>query len=453
MNASIFKTYDIRGIYPTEINEQNVFKIAQALARVLKPKTIALGRDVRLSSPQLWEAAKEGLLKAGVRVIDIGTISTDMLYFAVAHFGLDGGITITASHNPKEYNGMKIVGKNSAPIFQDYLLPEIEKIATDPNFIADNLPGGELQKLDVLTEYIQKVRSFIDLKNFSPTKILINANFGLAGQIFKKILVTAPIEWVELNCEPDGNFPKGRPDPLIPESREETKKTIREQGANIGFAWDADADRCFIYDENGQDIEGCFMGALLAKIILQKNFDSEPRIVYDPRIVWTLAETIKKFGGVPIPSKVGHAVIKSSMRQENALAALESSGHFYFRDFFFCDNGMISALLILDYLNKEKIKLSEALASFTDKYFVSGEINFVAENKDEIIEEIKQKYNDGQFEEIDGLSIAYSDWRFNLRKSNTEPLLRLNIETRKAGLLEEKREELVRLIETLRIPR
>ncbi|MFH1183259.1 MAG: phosphomannomutase/phosphoglucomutase [Candidatus Moraniibacteriota bacterium] len=447
MDNNIFKSYDIRGIYPTEIDEAGVFKIAQAFARVVKPKTVALGKDVRLSSPALFESAKDGLLKSGVNVVDIGTISTDMLYFAVANYGYDGGITITASHNPKEYNGMKLVGKDSAPIFSDFLLLEIQKIACDPEFKPIEIPGGECSKKEILPNYLTKVKSFGSLENLKPIKILLNANFGLAGKIFKQILEGTATEIVELNCEPDGSFPKGRPDPLVPENREETKAKIKETGSRLGFAWDADADRCFVYDENGNDIEGCFMGALLAKIILERSPGKNENLVYDPRIVWTLAETIKESGGVPIPSRVGHAIIKAKMREVNALAALESSGHFYFRDFFYCDNGMISAIMILSYLNEKGLTLSQALAEIMSKYFVSGEINFTAENKDEIIAQLKEKYADAKFEEIDGISIEYPDWRFNVRKSNTEPLLRLNIETRSQALLDEKKKELVELID------
>lgn len=450
MDSSIFKSYDIRGIYPGEIDEAGAFKITQAYANVLKPKTVALGRDVRVSSDSLWQSAKDGLIKAGVNVVDIGRISTDMLYFAVANYNYDGGITITASHNPKEYNGMKLVTKGSAPIYSDYLLPEIQKIAMDPEFKATEEIGGVLKEQDILEDYIRKVKEFAPLDKIQPIKILINANFGLAGNVFKKILEGTPIEWVELNCEPNGEFPKGRPDPLIPENREETIAKMKESGAKLGYAWDADADRCFIYDDQGNDVEGCFMGALLAKIMLEKTPEKRQNIVYDPRIVWTLRETIEENGGVAVPSKVGHAIIKAKMREVNALAAFESSGHFYFKDFFFCDNGMISAILILSYLNEKGITLSEALAPITSKYFVSGEINFTAENKDEIISQFKEKYSDATFEEIDGISIEYTDWRFNVRKSNTEPLLRLNIETRSKELLEQKQEELVNLINSLK---
>lgn len=450
MDQSIFKTYDIRGVYPSEISEEDVFKISQAFARVIKPKTVALGRDIRNSSPQLWEAAKRALTASGVNVVDIGTISTDMLYFAVAYYNLDGGITITASHNPKEYNGMKMVEKGSAPIYQDHIMPEIKEIAIDPKFEPARETIGSLEKKDITDDYIAKVKSFSNFSDLKPLKILINANFGLGGIMFKKILSGYPIEWIELNCQPDGNFPKGRPDPLVPENREETKAKIRETGADLGFAWDADADRCFIFDEQGNDIEGCFMGALLAKIMLEKNSEPTPKVVYDPRIVWTLAETIKENGGVPVPSKVGHTLIKAKMREVNAMAALESSGHFYFRDYFFCDNGMISAVLILSYLSEKGLKLSEAIRPIASKYFVSGEINFVAENKDEIIDKIKNKYSDSKIEEIDGVSIEYNDWRFNVRKSNTEPLLRLNIETRSKELLGNKKEELMNFINEIK---
>jgi len=446
MDGKIFKTYDIRGIYPQEIDEDGVFKIAQAFAQILKPKTVVLGRDVRISSEALFESAKDGLVKAGVKVVDIGKISTDMLYFAVSYYNLDGGITITASHNPREYNGMKMITKNSAPVFGGYLLPEIKEMAMSETFQATDLPGGEVVTQDVFSDYAAKVKSFGSIETLKPQKVLINANFGFAGEFFKRIFQDTPLEIVELNTVPDGTFPKGRPDPLILEIREETKAKIKESDADIGFAWDADADRCFIYDENGQDVEGCFMGALLAKIILEKNVSEAKAIVYDPRIVWAVAETIEKEGGVPVPAKVGHALIKSKMREVNALLAVESSGHFYFRDFFYCDNGMIPVVIILSYLNEKNLTLSEALKPITDNYFVSGEINFEAENKDEIIEKLKEKYSNATFEEIDGISLSFPDFRFNVRKSNTEPLLRLNVEARKGSVLNEKRDELVNLI-------
>jgi phosphomannomutase len=450
MNSNIFKAYDIRGIYPMDLNEEDAFKIAQAFATVVKPMKVALGRDIRLSSDTLWESAKNGLIKAGINVVDIGKISTDMLYFAVAHYGYDGGITITASHNPKEYNGMKLVTKGSAPIYSEYLLPEIQKMAMNPDFVPIEGPEGILEQKDILDDYVKKVKEFGQLGNLKPKKILLNANFGLAGQVFKKILEGTPIEFVELNCTPNGNFPKGRPDPLIPENREETVAKMKESGAELGFAWDADADRCFIYDDKGNDAEGCFMGALLAKIMLEKAPEKGCKIVFDPRIVWTLKETIEVNGGVAVPSKVGHAIIKAKMREVDALAAFESSGHFYFKDFFYCDNGMISAIIILSYLNEKGITLSEALAPITSKFFVSGEINFTAENKDEIIAALKGKYAYAKFEEIDGISIEYPDWRFNVRKSNTEPLLRLNLETRSQELLDQKKDELTKLIDSLK---
>lgn len=450
MNSNIFKTYDIRGLYPQEIDEEGVFKIAQAFASVLKPKTVALGRDVRSSSQVLWESAKNGLIKAGVNVVDIGEVSTDMLYFAVGHYGFDGGITLTASHNPKEYNGMKMVEKGSSPIYEGNLLPEIKELAMKEGFNFTAPTEGRLEEKNILPDYISKVRSFGNLKNLKPIKLAINANFGFAGKFVKQVFEGSPIEWVELNCEPDGNFPKGRPDPLVPENREEMKKLVAESGADLGFSWDADADRCFIFDKGGQDIEGCFMGALLAKIMLERAENKGKQVVYDPRIVWAVKEIIEKYQGVAVPTKVGHAIIKAKMREVDAFLAVESSGHFYFANYFYCDNGMIPVILILSYLNDKNITLTEALSEVISNYFVSGEINFTAENKDEIIAQLKNKYSDAKFEEIDGISIEYSDWRFNVRKSNTEPLLRLNIETRGKELLEQRREELVNLINKIK---
>lgn len=404
MNTSIFKTYDIRGIYPTDLNEEDAFKIAQAYVAVLKPQTVALGKDVRMSSPKMWEAAKEGLIKAGVNVVDIGTISTDMLYFAVGNYGYDGGITITASHNPKEWTGMKLVEKGSNPVFEGNKLPEIKELALQTDFSLASQTGTLSQK-NILADYAEKVRGFGKLENLRPLKIVINANFGLAGKFLKVILKDTPIEWVELNCEPDGNFPKGRPDPMVSENRDEMKKIVTESQADLGFAWDADADRCFIYDKGGRDIEGCYLGALLAKIMLGRPENKGKKVVFDPRIVWSVKETIEKYGGIAVPSKVGHAIIKAKMREVDAFLAVESSGHFYFKDYFYCDNGLIPAILVLSYLNEKNQSLAEALAEVTENYFVSGEINFTAENKDEIITALKGKYADAEFSEIDGVSI------------------------------------------------
>jgi phosphomannomutase len=397
----------------------------------------------------MWEAAKEGLIKAGVNVVDIGTISTDMLYFAVGNYGYDGGITITASHNPKEWTGMKLVEKGSNPVFEGNKLPEIKELALQTDFSLASQTGTLSQK-NILADYAEKVRGFGKLENLRPLKIVINANFGLAGKFLKVILKDTPIEWVELNCEPDGNFPKGRPDPMVSENRDEMKKIVTESQADLGFAWDADADRCFIYDKGGRDIEGCYLGALLAKIMLGRPENKGKKVVFDPRIVWSVKETIEKYGGIAVPSKVGHAIIKAKMREVDAFLAVESSGHFYFKDYFYCDNGLIPAILVLSYLNEKNQSLAEALAEVTENYFVSGEINFTAENKDEIITALKGKYADAEFSEIDGVSIEYPDWRFNVRKSNTEPLLRLNIETRSQELLEEKKKELVELINKIK---
>lgn len=449
MNSAIFKTYDIRGIYPNEIDEQSVSRIAQALVSIIKPKNCALGRDVRQSSPALFEAAKKSLIEAGVDVYDIGQISTDMLYFAVSYYGLDAGITITASHNPREYNGMKMIEKGSAPIFEGHLLPEIKTLAMDPNFSFKAEKTGQIFKKEVLADYIVKVKEISGFDRVEPMKIVLNGNFGLGGKIFKEIVKDSPLELIELNCEPDGTFPKGRPDPLVPENREETLAKIKETGADLGFAWDADADRCFVYNEKGEAVDGSFMGSLLAQIVLEKK-EKGQTVIYDPRIVWAVRETVESLGGAPFPTKVGHAFIKHKMREKNAVLAVEGSGHFYFRDFYFCDNGMISALLILCYLNEKKRPLSEILSPLTTRYFVSGEINFTAENKDEIVEALKNDYAEGKFDDLDGISIEYPDFRFNVRKSNTEPLLRLNLEARSAEGLEQKKKELVEKIEKLK---
>jgi len=448
MKPEIFKAYDIRGIYPQDINKEDAFKIAQAFAKVLKPKTVVLGKDIRAASDELHKSAKEGLIKAGVKVIDIGEISTDMMYFATANYGYDSGIIMTASHNPREWAGMKMVEKDSFPIFSENRLPEIQELAMDENFSID-VEGGSEEKKDIWDDYIKKIKSFVNFDALKPLKVVINANFGLGGITIKKIFKDSPIEWVELNCEPDGTFPKGRPDPFVPENRKETIEKVKETGADLGIAWDADADRCFFYDENGNDIEGSFTSAFLAKIVLEKTEKENEKIITDPRIVWPVVDTTRENGGFPIMANVGHAYFKEKMKTVNGVAGFEGSGHYYFRDFFSCDCGMVPAALIISYLCENGVKLSEALEFLTSKYFLSGEINFEAENKDEIIQNLKGKYKDAKQDELDGISIEYDDWRINVRKSNTEPLLRLNMEARNENVLKEKLEEVSQLIKSL----
>ena len=380
MKEGIFKAYDIRGVYPNDFNELDAYKIAAAYCDFVKPKVVAIGCDVRNSSPTLKKAAMKAVTDKGVKVADIGRISTDMLYFAVAHYGYDGGFSLTASHNPAEYNGMKLVRKGSEPISGDTGIYVIRDMAMKMN-VSEEVLAGEfdqnlVEKKYIWNDYIEKIRSFADFSKFKKFKIVANPNFGLAGKVLDLLLTNTGIEVIKLNYEPDGNFPKGKPDPLLPESRNETMELIKKVGTDFGVAWDADADRCFFFTEKGEFIEGYFVTALLAEIFL-KRFPGE-KIVHDPRLIWAIQDVVRKNNGVALINKSGHAFIKERMRKENAVFGGEMSAHYYFRDFYYCDNGMIPLVMMLEYLSQTEEKLSEIVAKkFLKNYFVSGEINIV----------------------------------------------------------------------------
>lgn len=447
MDPKIFKAYDIRGIYPDQFNEDDAYKIAQAYATYIKPKNIVLGHDVRSSGNKLWQAAANGFLDAGVDVIDVGTISTDMLYFSVANYGYDGGITISASHNPREYNGMKMVREKSIAISSDTGLNEIRDLTINKTKLSSENKGKIIKK-DILNDYINHILKFIDIRKIKPLKIVLSANFGLAGKVAEKIIskIPAKIEHECLDCVPDGDFPKGLPDPLIPERRTETSELVKNSHADLGVAWDADADRCFFFDENGNFIEGYYIVGILAKELL-KNHPGD-KILHDPRLVWATIETVKAAGGVPIITKTGHGFIKDRMRKENALFSGEMSAHYYFRDNWYADNGMIPFVTMLEILSQSKQKLSELVQPMIEKYPVSGEINNEVKDVKAVLEEAEKIYHDGKIDKIDGLSVEYPQWRFSLRGSNTEPKIRLNVETRgDRKLMEQKRDELIALIE------
>lgn len=443
IDKTIFMAYDVRGVYPTEINEEAVRAIGKAYARWLKPKNVIVGHDVRLSSPDLQREMIAGLTGEGVDVVNIGTISTDMLYYAVATEKAGGGITITASHNPREYNGAKFVREKAIAISSDSGLNEIADLIDVDNLETENKPG-KVTKKDITDGYIEHIRSFIDVKKLGKLKVVVNGNFGLAVTMIKKALAGTPVELIELNGEPDGSFPKGRPDPLIPENRHETIQLIIKEGADLGIAWDADADRVFFYDENGDFIDGYYMTAILAEMMLKKYPDS--KIVHEPRLVWAIKDAIQNNGGTAIQNKAGHTFIKDRMRKEDAVFAGETSAHYYFKDNFYCDNGMIPALMILERLSESKEKLSDIAQPYRDKYFISGEINSEVDSGEEIIKQLEKTYSDGQIDKTDGLVSEYSDWRFNVRMSNTEPLIRLNVEAKSQDLMEKKRDELLSII-------
>lgn len=452
MNEKIFKAYDVRGIYPDEINEQDAYKIARAYCDFVKPSEVVIGSDVRLSSPSLKNAAIKAVTDLGIKVIDVGEISTDMLYFSVANYGYAGGFSITASHNPKEYNGAKFVREGSRPISSDTGLFEIRDIALKDESQINNFELTEnnlklIENKNILEDYIAKIKTFADFSKFKKFKVVANPNFGVGGRAIDKLLENTDIEIVKLNWESDGNFPKGRPDPLIPENREEISKLVVENGADFGVAWDADADRCFFFTEKGEFIEGYFITALLGKIFLQRNPGAT--ILHDPRLIWAIQDIAKENGGTDITTKSGHAFIKERMRKDNVVFGGEMSAHYYFKDYFYCDNGLIPFVMMLEFLSAQNKSLSEIMQEmFWNKYFVSGEINSEVSDVKTKISEAKDKYTSEakSVDEIDGVSIEFEDWRFNLRGSNTEPVIRLNVEAKSQQLMEEKKDELLKII-------
>jgi phosphomannomutase len=447
-DPKIFKAYDIRGVYNVQFDHSTAYKIGQAYTNYIKPKKVAIGRDVRSSGEEIKTSLIEGLNNAGVDVVDIGVISTDMLYFAVAHYGFDGGIVVSASHNPREYNGFKMVREKSIAISSDTGLNEIRDMVLNEKYEVKSDVKGKIEKLEIVDDYVNNILSFVDINSIKPMKVVLSANFGMAGIISKKILsrIPANIEYVCLDCEPDGNFPKGRPDPLIPDRRIETSEMVISEKADLAVAWDADADRCFFFDENGDFVEGYFIVGLLAKTLLADHPGG--KILYDPRLTWATIETVENAGGIPICTKAGHTFIKDRMRKEDAIFAGEMSAHYYFRDYWYADNGMIPFLMVMEILSKENKTLSDILKPVTGKYFVSGEINTLVNDPEKSIQNVREKYKDGRIETIDGLSIEFDDWRFNLRPSNTEPVIRLNVESTKKELMEQKRDEILPLLKS-----
>jgi len=443
--STIVKAYDVRGTYPDQINEEAVAALIRGYVVHVKPKKVALGRDVRESGPQLFKAAADAFEAAGVDVVDIGQISTDMLYFAVGHYGLDGGVAITASHNPREYNGMKFVGRDAIAISGDTGLKEIGELATRNLPLATSNKKGMITQKNILEDYLNHIRSFGKLDKLPALTVVANGNFGMAGTVVKKLLEGTPIKLVLINGEPDGSFPKGRPDPLIPSNREEVIARVKSEHADFGVAWDADADRCFFYDEAGTPIEGYYTTAFLAQILLRGH--SGETIIHDPRLTWVVQEVVQEAGGTPFEYKTGHGFIKDKMRQIDALFAGEMSGHYYFRDNFYADNGMIPFVLVLSELAHTGKKISELYAPLVERAAISGEINFTLENAHAVIVELKDLYKALPQKEIDGLSVEHTRWRFNVRTSNTEPLLRLNVEARTQADMEHVRDDLIAFLQ------
>lgn len=448
MNWGVFRAYDIRGIYPTDIDEEAYYRIAKGYVYLFKPKTMVVGMDARQSSPPLKASLVRGLLDAGVDVVDIGEITTDMLYFAVGEYGYSGGVVVSASHNPKEYNGMKMVKEKAAAISSDTGLFDIRdalKAGKDADVTSDT--KGTCTERDILNDYLEHVLKSIDRSVIKKFTVVANANFGYVCRPAAKIAQDLGLNLITLNFEPDGTFPKGPPDPMLPGNRRETEALIKERGAPFGVIWDADADRCMFFTEKGEFISGAYITALLADILLTK-YGSDNRIIFDPRVIWPTVDVCKRRGATPMVAKSGHAFMKDIMRRENALFAGEMSAHYYFRENFYCDNGMIPFLLVLEHLSTHNQPFSEIIAPYMAGHYMSGELNYHVKDIKAVISKVQEKFrSEGTEDFTDGYSLETPEWRFNIRASNTEPLLRLNIEARKDGLVDQRRKEIENIIE------
>jgi phosphomannomutase len=443
LDPNAFKAYDVRGIYPGDLDEEGAYAIGRAYVEQFSPRRIAVGRDTRLSSPSMAQAVIEGALDAGADVIDIGLVGTEMVYFTVGDLDLDGGIMVTASHNPKEYTGMKIVRAGALPVGGESGLFDVRDRA-----LAGFGPAtkrGKVEQRDVYAAFVEKVLSFVDVAAIRPLRVVIDAANGMAGAMLPPVLERLPIDAVRCYFEPDGSFPNHEPNPLLPENREFIIAKTREEGADLGVAYDGDADRCFFVDDSGEFIPGDFVTALLAQSILEK----EPggKVIYDVRASWAVPETILRAGGTPLVNRVGHAYIKHRMRQEHAVFGGEVSAHYYFRDFTQADAGVVPFLLMLELISKQGRKLSEILEPYRSRYFITGEINSTVGDVAQKLQELEEQFGpQGRITHLDGLSVEADDWHFNVRPSNTEPLLRLNLEARSQELMERKRDEVLALI-------
>ncbi len=440
-----FKAYDIRGKVPADLNADLAYKVGRTFAKYLNCKKVVIGRDVRKSSPELAEALSRGLTEMGTDVYDLGLCGTEMIYFGTPFLEADGGVMITASHNPPEYNGLKFVKKGSVPFGYDSGLNEIETMVINNDLGEKAAKPGKIIQIDIMKEFINNLDKFYDAKKIKPLKVVVNAGNGCVGPALDAIEDRLPIEMIKVFHEPDSNFPNGVPNPLLPENRKPTIDAMKKYNADLGVAWDGDYDRCFFFDETGNFIEGYYIVGLLAKSILKSNPGG--KIVHDPRLVWNTQEIVEKAGGIAVQSVSGHAYIKAKMREVNSIYGGEMSAHHYFRDNFYSDSGMIPFLLIMQLMSEENKKLSELVNEMIAAYPCSGEINTTLANPAAKLEEIKNKYNDGVVDYTDGVSVSYSDWRFNVRISNTEPLIRLNVETRRSEeLMKQKTEELLNFI-------
>ncbi len=443
LDPKVFKAYDVRGIYPLELDEEGAYAVGRAYVEQFEPRRIAVGRDMRLSSPSIAAAVIEGARDGGADVVDIGLAATEMVYFAVGSLGLDGGIAVTASHNPKEYTGMKIVRRGALPVGGESGLLDVRDRAL--RGFGEPTRRGEIGEHDIYPAYVERVLSFVDVSAVRPLRVVVDAANGMAGAMLPPVLERLPIETVRCYFEPDGSFPNHQPNPLLPENREFIVRKTLEEGADFGVAFDGDADRCFFVDDAGEFVPGDFVTALLAESILAK--EPGAKIIYDVRASWAVPETIEAAGGIPLVNRVGHAFIKLRMRKEAAAFGGEVSGHYYFRDFCQADSGVVPFLLMLELVSRRGRKLSEILRSYRERYFITGELNSPVPDVALKLQELKERFGaEGEVSHLDGVSVEAADWRFNVRPSNTEPLLRLNLEARSRDLMERKRDEVLAVI-------
>ena len=444
LDPSVFKAYDVRGIHPTEIDEEGAYAVGRAFVEEFEPRTIAVGRDMRTHAASMAAALIEGATEAGSDVLDIGMVGTEMLYFAVGSLGLDGGITVTASHNPKQYSGMKIVRRGARPVGGDTGLSAMRERA-ERGFAASNATGA-VEERDIYADWADQVLSFIEPSRLRPLRVVLDAANGMGGRMMSALLERLAINAIECYFEPDGTFPNHEPNPLLPENRAFIVEKVKAEGADLGIAFDGDADRCFFVDDTGEFVPGDFITALLAGAVLDK--EPAATIIYDVRASWAVPDTVAAAGGTALVNRVGHAFIKQRMREVEAAFAGEVSGHYYFRDFYQADSGTIPALLMLQILSERAMPLSEMLAPLRERYFLTGELNTRVPDVALKLQEVKEQFGRaGEISHLDGISITAEDWHMNVRPSNTEPLLRLNLEARSQTLMESKRDEVLALLE------
>ena len=446
IDETVFKAYDVRGLYPSQINEDLARHIGRAFVAFLDAKRIAVSRDMRVSSPTLSAAFIDGARTQGADVVDFGMLATDMLYYAVARDNFDGGAQITASHNPKEYNGVKMVRQQAFPLSGDAGISDIREM-----ILADQIPTptayGSLREQQVLDDYLEHILSFVDLGTLRPFQLVLDAGSGMGGLVAPALFDRLPFQTTTLCFDIDGTFPQHEANPLIARNRRDLVQHVKEDDADVGIAWDGDADRCFFVDGDGEFVSGDFITALLAEAFLRK--EAGANIIYDVRASHAVKNTVTAFGGSPLMNRVGHAFFKRRMREEDAAFGGEVTGHYYFRNNFFADNGFIPALLVLELMSVKNMTLKQLLAPLRQKYFISGEINTEMPDMNAVkstIERIKNAYQDGKTYEMDGVSVEYSTWHFNVRPSNTEPLIRLNLESNSQISMETRRDEVLALI-------